>query len=55
MLIAPRGLMDGELFGVRFELEQSPPPGRAVLISDGRARVVQLAFDPVRQDAAASG
>ena len=26
--------------------EQSPPPGRAVLISDGRARAVQLAFDP---------
>ena len=46
VLIAPRGPMDGELFGVRYELEQSPPPGRAVLISDGRSRVVQLAFDP---------
>ncbi|MDR7083065.1 S-DNA-T family DNA segregation ATPase FtsK/SpoIIIE [Arthrobacter ginsengisoli] len=46
ILIAPRGLMDGELFGVRFELEQSPPPGRAVVISDGRARAVQLAVDP---------
>lgn len=46
VLIAPRALMDGDLFAVRFELEQNPPPGRAVLISDGRARAVQLAFDP---------
>ena len=46
VLIGPRGLMDGELFGVRFELEQNPPPGRAVVISDGRARAVQLAVDP---------
>jgi S-DNA-T family DNA segregation ATPase FtsK/SpoIIIE len=46
VLIAPRGLMDGELFGVRYESEPSPPPGRAVVIADGRSRVVQLAFDP---------
>ena len=46
VLIAPRALLDGDLFGVRFELEQSPPPGRAVLISDGRARAAQLALDP---------
>jgi S-DNA-T family DNA segregation ATPase FtsK/SpoIIIE len=45
VLIAPRGPMDGELFGVRYELEQNPPPGRAVVIADGRSRVVQLAFD----------
>jgi S-DNA-T family DNA segregation ATPase FtsK/SpoIIIE len=46
ILIAPRGMMDGELFGVRFEPEQSPPPGRAVVIADGRVRAVQLAVDP---------
>lgn len=46
VLVAPRTLMDGDLFGVRFELEQNPPPGRAVLISDGRARAVQLALEP---------
>jgi S-DNA-T family DNA segregation ATPase FtsK/SpoIIIE len=46
VLIAPRSLMDGDLFAVRFEVEQNPPPGRAVLISDGRARAVQLAFAP---------
>ena len=43
VLIGPRGLMDGEPFGVRLEPEQSPPPGRAVVIADGRATPVQLA------------
>ncbi|CAH0327759.1 hypothetical protein SRABI128_06434 [Microbacterium sp. Bi128] len=43
VLIRPRGLMDSEPFGVRFEPEHSPPPGRAVVISDGRATPVQLA------------
>lgn len=43
ILICPRSLMDGDLFGVRFELEHGPPPGRAVVISDGRAAAVQLA------------
>ena len=43
VLIGPRGLMDGEPFGVRFDPEQSPPPGRAVVIADGRATPVQLA------------
>ncbi|MDD1477037.1 FtsK/SpoIIIE domain-containing protein [Arthrobacter sp. H16F315] len=46
VLLAPRSVLDGDLFGVRFDLEPSPPPGRAVLISEGRARAVQLAFDP---------
>ncbi len=43
LLVCPRSLMDGDLFGVRFELEHNPPPGRAVVISDGRAAAVQLA------------
>lgn len=43
ILIAPRSLMDGDFFGLRFELETNPPPGRAVLISEGRATAVQLA------------
>jgi S-DNA-T family DNA segregation ATPase FtsK/SpoIIIE len=43
VLICPRGLTDGEQFGVRFEAEHSPPPGRAVVISEGRATPVQLA------------
>jgi S-DNA-T family DNA segregation ATPase FtsK/SpoIIIE len=51
ILICPRSLLDGDLFGVRFELEASPPPGRAVLISDGQALAVQLA-DPAAGSAA---
>ncbi|WP_426979721.1 FtsK/SpoIIIE domain-containing protein [Pseudarthrobacter sp. O4] len=46
VLICPGSLMDGDLFGVRFELEASPPAGRAVVISDGQAMAVQLAADP---------
>ncbi|WP_457974310.1 FtsK/SpoIIIE domain-containing protein [Arthrobacter sp. D1-17] len=42
ILIAPRSHMDGDLFGARFELEPNPPPGRAVLLADGRATPVQL-------------
>ncbi len=37
ILIAPRNIMDGDFFGVRFEVDPNPPPGRAVLISAGRA------------------
>lgn len=43
ILIAPRSPMDGDLFGIRFELEPNPPPGRAVLLANGRAMPVQLA------------
>jgi len=46
VLIRPRGLLDGELFGVRFEPEQSPPAGRAVVLFEGRAIPVQLAALP---------
>ncbi|MHA7220765.1 FtsK/SpoIIIE domain-containing protein [Arthrobacter sp. RHLT1-20] len=46
ILIAPRSPLDGDLFGVRVEPEHSPPPGRAVVISDGQATAVQLAVDP---------
>jgi S-DNA-T family DNA segregation ATPase FtsK/SpoIIIE len=46
VLIRPRGLLDGELFGVRFEPEQNPPAGRAVVLFDGRATPVQLAALP---------
>lgn len=43
ILIAPRSPMDGDLFGLRYELEPNPPPGRAVLLSEGRSMAVQLA------------
>ena len=43
ILIAPRNIMDGDFFGVRFEVDSNPPPGRAILISGGRATPVHLA------------
>lgn len=46
ILIAPRTIMDGDFFGIRFEVEANPPPGRAVLIADGLAAPVQLASGP---------
>lgn len=55
ILIRPRSLMDGDLFGVRFELEHSPPPGRAVVISAGQAAAVQLASDQAAVGPAGEG
>lgn len=46
LLIAPRTFLDGDLFGVRFEAEPNPPPGRSVLIQNGRAMAVQLGWVP---------
>ncbi|MGO4582530.1 FtsK/SpoIIIE domain-containing protein [Arthrobacter sp. 2RAF6] len=33
----------GDFFGVRVDVEQAPPPGRAVLIENGRTRSLQIA------------
>ncbi|WP_248759883.1 FtsK/SpoIIIE domain-containing protein [Pseudarthrobacter sp. SSS035] len=49
ILIAPRTFMDGDLLGVRFEAEPNPPPGRSVLIQNGRATAVQLGWVPPDQ------
>jgi S-DNA-T family DNA segregation ATPase FtsK/SpoIIIE len=46
VLIAPRTFLDGDLFGVRFETETGPPPGRSVVIRNGRALAVQLGWVP---------
>jgi S-DNA-T family DNA segregation ATPase FtsK/SpoIIIE len=46
LLIAPRTFMDGDVFGVRFDVESNPPPGRSVLISGGRSMPVQLGWVP---------
>jgi len=43
LLLRPRSLMEGDLFGVRFDPEPHQPAGRAVLIGDGAATWVQLA------------
>lgn len=44
LLIAPRSVTDGDLFGLRFEVEPSPPPGRSILIANGRPLPVQLGW-----------
>jgi S-DNA-T family DNA segregation ATPase FtsK/SpoIIIE len=45
LLLAPLRVTDGDFFGIRYEVEQSPPPGRAVLFRSGRSEAVQLAID----------
>lgn len=55
VLICPGSILDGDLFGVRFEPEASPPPGRAVVISGGQAVSVQLAADPAAAGSAPGG
>jgi S-DNA-T family DNA segregation ATPase FtsK/SpoIIIE len=45
LLLAPLRMTDGDFFGIRYEVEQSPPPGRAVVFRSGRAEAVQLAID----------
>ncbi|WP_163162325.1 FtsK/SpoIIIE domain-containing protein [Arthrobacter sp. Alg241-R88] len=44
LLLAPRSLSDGDLFGVRFEVEASAPPGRGIFISQGLARSIQVGW-----------
>jgi S-DNA-T family DNA segregation ATPase FtsK/SpoIIIE len=44
VLLAPRSLLDGDLFGTRFEMEAHPVPGRGVLISRDGARNVQVGW-----------
>jgi S-DNA-T family DNA segregation ATPase FtsK/SpoIIIE len=42
LLLAPRSVSDGDLFGTRFEVEANPPPGRGALISQGVALRIQV-------------
>ena len=44
LLLAPRSVAEGDLFGVRFEVETNPPPGRGLLISAGRSVAVQAGW-----------
>jgi S-DNA-T family DNA segregation ATPase FtsK/SpoIIIE len=46
LLLAPRSLSDGDLFGVRFEVEANAAPGRGILISQGLARSIQVGWAP---------
>jgi len=44
LLLGPRSAADGDLFGVRFEIESNPPPGRGVLVSNGTSFPLQVAW-----------
>ncbi|WP_240719810.1 hypothetical protein [Pseudarthrobacter sp. NamB4] len=44
MLLCPRSTMEGDLFGVRFEVEPNAPAGRGVLIARGRSSSIQVAW-----------
>lgn len=44
LLLAPPSLQDGELFGVRFEVDAEAPPGRGVLIAQSLAHNIQVGW-----------
>ncbi|WP_285248818.1 FtsK/SpoIIIE domain-containing protein [Pseudarthrobacter sp. efr-133-R2A-89] len=44
LLMCPRTIADGDLFGVRFEVEANPPSGRGILISEGRSCALQVGW-----------
>jgi len=44
LLLCPRSISDGDLFGVRFEVEANPPPGRGMLVSAGRSCALQVGW-----------
>ncbi|TPV52168.1 FHA domain-containing protein [Pseudarthrobacter phenanthrenivorans] len=44
ILLSPRSAMEGDIFGVRFDVESHPPAGRGVLIARGRSSPIQVAW-----------
>lgn len=46
LLLCPRSVSDGDIYGVRVEVEPGAPPGRAVLVAEGQARPVQVGLVP---------
>ncbi|WP_258802659.1 FtsK/SpoIIIE domain-containing protein [Pseudarthrobacter sp. NS4] len=44
LLLSPRSVSDGDVFGVRFEVEPVPTPGRGVLITGGRSCPIQVGW-----------
>ncbi|HEU4668906.1 MAG TPA: FtsK/SpoIIIE domain-containing protein [Arthrobacter sp.] len=44
LLLSPRSPSEGDLFGVRFDIETNPPAGRGIVISRGRSSPVQVAW-----------
>ncbi|WP_090584084.1 FtsK/SpoIIIE domain-containing protein [Arthrobacter subterraneus] len=51
IVLGPHSPADGEVFGLRLEVNGTPPPGRAVLVGMRRSTEIQLArHEPVRPD-----
>lgn len=46
VLLCPRSVADGDIFGARVEVEPGAPPGRAVLVAEGQARPFQVGLVP---------
>jgi S-DNA-T family DNA segregation ATPase FtsK/SpoIIIE len=44
LLLAPRSTSEGDLFGLRFDIEPNPPAGRGVVISGGSSSPIQVAW-----------
>jgi S-DNA-T family DNA segregation ATPase FtsK/SpoIIIE len=44
LILAPRTPLDGDILGVRLEIENSPRAGRGVIVRGNRAVQVQVAF-----------
>ncbi|WP_427117434.1 FtsK/SpoIIIE domain-containing protein [Pseudarthrobacter scleromae] len=44
LLLSPRSTSEGDLYGIRFEIEPNPPAGRGVLIARGKSSAVQVAW-----------
>lgn len=44
LLLAPRSTAEGDLFGIRFDIEPNPPAGRGVVISGGSSSPIQVAW-----------
>lgn len=55
LLLGPRSFADGDLFGIRFEVEPHSPPGRGVLISAGSSRALQVAWADAEGKAGGTG
>jgi S-DNA-T family DNA segregation ATPase FtsK/SpoIIIE len=43
IVLGPRSATDGEIFGLRLDVDGKPPPGRGVLVDSGRSVEIQVA------------
>jgi S-DNA-T family DNA segregation ATPase FtsK/SpoIIIE len=43
IVLGPRSATDGDIFGLRLDVDGKPPPGRGVLVDSGRSVEIQVA------------